>query len=84
MKIFRLAAKLQVFVYNNGITFKISKLIVGHIQRFVLGRKVTLRTLCAYDHYPRTLFMERRPGCFIMFVVGITKAMKTYGNSNTV
>ena len=31
VKIFRLGVKLQVFVYNNGITFKISKLIVGHI-----------------------------------------------------
>ena len=62
MKIFRLGTKLQLFVYNNGTTFKISKLIVGHIQRFVLGRKVTLQTLCAYDHHLRTLFMERRPG----------------------
>ena len=61
MKIFRLGEKLQLFV-NNGITFKISKLIVGHIQMFVLGRKVTLRTLCTYDHYLRTLFMVRRPG----------------------
>ena len=61
MKIFRLGAKLQLFVYNNGITFKISKLIVGHIQRLVLGRKVTLRTFCTYDHHLRTLFMERRP-----------------------
>ena len=42
VKIFRLAAKLQLFVYNNDISFKLSKLIVGHIQRFVLGRKVTL------------------------------------------
>ena len=66
MKIFRLGAKLQLFVNNNGITFKISKLTVGHIQRFDLGRKVTLRTLCTYDHHLRTLFMERRPessGC---------------------
>ena len=39
VKIFRLGAKLQLFVYNNGITFKISTLIVGHIQRFVLGKK---------------------------------------------
>ena len=31
VKIFRLGVKLQLFVYNNGITFKISKLIVGHI-----------------------------------------------------
>ena len=49
--IFKLGAKLQLFVNNNGITFKISKLIVGAIQRFLLGRKVTLRTLCTYGHY---------------------------------
>ena len=61
MKIFRLGAKLQLFVNNNGITFKISKLIVGHIPRVVLGRKVTLQTLCTYDRHLRTLFMERRP-----------------------
>ena len=62
VKIFRLGAKLQLFIYNNGITFKISQLlIVGHIQRFVLGRKVTLRTLCTYDHLLRTFFMKRRP-----------------------
>ena len=36
VKIFRLGAELQSFVYNNGITFKISKLIVGHIRRVVL------------------------------------------------
>ena len=62
MRIFKLGADLQLFVYNNGITFKISKLIVGPILRCVLGRKVTLRTLCTYEKYLRTLFMERRPG----------------------
>ena len=61
VRIFGLGAKLQLFVYNNGIIFKISKLIVGHIQRFVLGRKVTLRTFCTYNPHLRTLFMERRP-----------------------
>ena len=60
MKIFRLGAKL--FVYNNGTTFKISEFIVGHIQRFVLGSKVTLRTLWTYEHYLRPLFMEWHPG----------------------
>ena len=64
VKIFTLGAKLQPFVYDNGITFKISKLIVGHIQRFFLDTKVTLRTLCAYDHHLRTLFMERCPGVY--------------------
>ena len=62
MNIFRLTTKLQLFVYNNGITFKISKLIIGHIQRFVLGRKVTLQTLCTYNHHLQTLFMKRHPG----------------------
>ena len=32
------------------------------LQRCVLDRKVTLRTLWAYNQYLRTLFMERRPG----------------------
>ena len=68
VKIFRLEAKLQLFVYNNGITFKISELIVGHIQRLVLVGKVTLQTLCAYDHHLRTLFMERCPGILLLFV----------------
>ena len=59
VKIFRFGAKLQLFVNSNGI--KISKLIVGHIKMFVLGIKVTPGTLCTYDHYLRTLFMERCP-----------------------
>ena len=51
---------MYVHSYNiHGITFKISQLIVGHIQRFVLGRKVTLRTFFTYDPHLRTL--ERRP-----------------------
>ena len=62
VKIFGLEAEFQLFVYNNGITFKISKLIVGHIQRFVLGRKVTLGTLWTYEHHLRLLFMEWHPG----------------------
>ena len=62
MKIFRLGAKLQIFVHNNGVTFKISQLTVGPIQRFVLGRKVTLRTLWTYKHYLRLLSMEWHPG----------------------
>ena len=61
MQIFKLGADLQLFVYNNGITFKVSRLIVGLILRCVLGRKVTLRTLSTYEQYLRTLFMERRP-----------------------
>ena len=62
VRIFRLGAELQICVHNNCITFKISKLIVGPIKRYVLSRKVTLRTLCTYEHHLRTLFMERRPG----------------------
>ena len=61
MRIFKFGAELQIFVYNNGITFKISRLIVGLILRFVLDRKVTLRTICTYEQYLQTLFMERRP-----------------------
>ena len=40
---------------------RIVKLIVVSLQRCVLVRKMTLRTLCAYDQYLRTLFMERHP-----------------------
>ena len=40
---------------------RIIKLIVVSLQRCVLYRKVTLRTLCTYNQYLRTLFMERRP-----------------------
>ena len=32
------------------------------LQRCVLDRKVTLQTLCTYDQYLRTLFMEWHPG----------------------
>ena len=60
--IFILGEELQLFVYNNGSTFKISQLIVGPIQRFVLGRKGTLRTLWTYEHHLRLLFMEWHPG----------------------
>ena len=49
VKIFRLGAELQLCVHNNGITFRIT-LIVGPIKRFVLDRKVTLQTLCTYEH----------------------------------
>ena len=35
--------------YDNGITFNISRLIVGLIQRFTLGRKVAL-----YEHFALT------------------------------
>ena len=62
VRIFRLEAELQSCVQNNGITFRIGKLIIDPIKRFVFDRKVTLRTLCTYDQYLRTLFMERRPG----------------------
>ena len=61
VRIFGLGAELQLYLHNNGITFRISKLIVGPIERFVVDRKVTLRTLCTYDHHLRTLFMEWRP-----------------------
>ena len=61
MRIFKLGAVLQLFVYNNGITFKISRLIVGLILRFVLDRKVTLRTLCTYKMDLQTLFMGAIP-----------------------
>ena len=61
VKIFRLGAEIQLFVHNNGITIEISKLIVGYIQRFVLGRKVTLRTLWTYEHHLRTICMESHP-----------------------
>ena len=61
VRIFRLGGELQLCVHDNGITFRISKLIVGPIKRFVLDRKVTLRTLCTYEEYLRTLFMEPRP-----------------------
>ena len=53
---------IYLYNYDNGITFKISKVIVGPIKRFVLARKVTQRTLCSYEQYLRTLFMERHPG----------------------
>ena len=63
-----LGEELQLFVYNNASTFKISKLIVCSIQRFILDRKVTLRTLWTYEHNLRTIFMEwhpyfKAPGC---------------------
>ena len=54
MRIFKLGAELQLFVDNDGITFKITRLIVVLIQRFVLGRKVTLQTLCTYEQHLRT------------------------------
>ena len=58
VKIFRLRAEIQSPVYHNDITATISNVIVGVVQRGCLDRKVTLRTLCTYDHYLRTLFME--------------------------
>ena len=61
VRIFILGEELQLCVYNNGSTFKISQLIVGLIQRFVLGRKVTLRTLWTYEHHLRLLFIEWHP-----------------------
>ena len=36
VRIFILGEKLQLFVINNASTFRISKLIVGSIQRFIL------------------------------------------------
>ena len=59
VKIFQLGAELQLSVYHNGSAVKIIKLIIVCLQRFVLNRKVTLRTVCTYDQYLRTLFMER-------------------------
>ena len=58
VRIFILGEELQLFVYNNCSTFKISQLIVGLIQRFVLGRKVTL--------YMNTLELRTPPTTFIM------------------
>ena len=58
VRIFKLGPELQSFVYNNGMTFKISILIVGLIQRVFLGRKVTLRTLCTCEQHLQTTFME--------------------------
>ena len=40
---------------------RIIKVIVVSLQRCVLDKKVTLRTVCGYDQYLRTLFMERHP-----------------------
>ena len=51
VKIFRLEAALQLFVYQNASTVKISKVIVVPLQRLVLDRKMTLRTHCSYEHY---------------------------------
>ena len=68
MRIFILGEELQLFEYNNGSTFKISQLIVGLIQRFVLGRKVTLRTLWTYEHHLRLLFMEWHSGVVQTFL----------------
>ena len=44
-----------------GTSFGIRTLIIGSLQSVLLDRKLTLRTLCTYDQYIRTLFMERRP-----------------------
>ena len=35
VRIFIIGEKLQLFVINNASTFKLSKLIVGSIQRFI-------------------------------------------------
>ena len=61
VRIFGLGAELLLSLYNNVSAVRMIKLIVVSLQRYVLDRKVTLRTLCTYDHYLRTLFMERRP-----------------------
>ena len=50
VKIFRLVAKLQLFVYNNSITLKISELIVGHYRP-----SHTLRTAYLRWGVPKTL-----------------------------
>ena len=65
VKIFSLGAELRLSVYHNASTVKISKLIVVSLKRFVADRTMTLRTLCAYDQYLRTLFMELHPGHII-------------------
>ena len=61
VKIFQLGVELQLSVYHNGSAVKIIKLIVVCLQRFSLDRKVTLRTVCTYDQYLRTLVMEQHP-----------------------
>ena len=66
VRIFRLGAELQSCVHNNGITIKNSKLIVGPIKRCVLGRKVTILTLCMYDQHLQITFYgtaPRSPDC---------------------
>ena len=50
VRIFVLGAELQLSLYNNVSAVKISKMIVVSLKTFVLDRKVTLRTLCTYDH----------------------------------
>ena len=62
VRIFRLGAELQLSLNNNVSVGNISKLIVESLQRFVLDRKVAIRTPRTYNHYLRTLYMEQRPG----------------------
>ena len=50
VRIVVLGAELQLSLYNNVSAVKISKMIVVSLKTFVLDRKVTLRTLCTYDH----------------------------------
>ena len=68
MRIFRLGAELQLSLYINVSALKMRKLIVVSLQRFVLDRKVTLRTIWTYEHHLRPLFMERHPGILPMSV----------------
>ena len=58
VKIFELGAKVQLSVYHDSSAVKSIKLIVVSLQKFVLDRNVTLRTLCTHDQYLQTLFME--------------------------
>ena len=54
MRIFILGEELQLVVYNNASAFKISKLIVGSIQKNIVDRKVTLHaglTNTTYEQY---------------------------------
>ena len=50
VRIFRLGADFQLSLYINVSAVKMRKLIVVSLQRFVLDRKVTLRTIWTYKH----------------------------------
>ena len=66
VRIFGLGAELQLSLSNNVSAVRIIKMVVESLQRCFLDRKVTLRTLCTYDHHLRTLFMEWRPEALVM------------------